>query len=172
MSGGRLSATTRSDAAPHFQQPAARPAQPSSGRSMGPVPGPNSTGPSASSRGDFSPWWKDAGIVRELGLTADQVGKIDRLYEKRRKAIQLQLDEFDKQKAELDRLIGERTVSPEVVELHTSKMMTPRIAIDTSRIRMLYEMSRVMTAEQNRKLQDIFHQRTRENGRGRNSSSR
>lgn len=135
------------------------------GRGYGPVPGPLPTGP----RGDFSPWWKDATIIKEVGLSTDQVNRIDRIYEKRRKQIQLHVDELDTQTAELNKMFSERLVTPEVIELQAQKWMAPRMIIEPSRIRMLYDMSRVMTAEQNTKLQEFFHrmgERNRERGRG------
>ena len=141
------------------------PSRPPGGRGFGPVPGPSS------SRPDFFPWWKDAEIVKQVGLTPTQTANIDKLYERRLKQIQLQIDEFEKQNTELNRLIGDRTVKSEAIELQAQKMMTPKVLIDISRIKMLYEMSLVMTPEQNKKLQDVV-QRLREQQRLRDPNSR
>lgn len=153
---------------PTSPQPATTPPSqtPSGGRrgGFGPVPGPVPTGPR-----DFSPWWKDATIIKEVGLSADQVNRIDRIYEKRRRQIQLHVDELDKQTATLNTMFSERTVTPDVIELQAQKWMAPRMTIEPSRIRMLYEMSLVMTAEQNKRLQEFFHRmgdRNRDRGRG------
>jgi Spy/CpxP family protein refolding chaperone len=142
--------------------------QPGGGRRYGPVPGPVPTGPER----EFSPWWKDAAIVKEIGLTADQAAKINKLYERRRAQIQLHVEELEKQTAELNRMLTERIVTPDMVELQAQRLMAPRMIIDTSRIRMLYEMSRVLTPEQNRKLREVFDRmrtQDRDGGRGRGS---
>ena len=101
-------------------------------------------------------------MAKEVGLTADQITKIDKIYDRRNKQIATQIEEYNKQKDELERLVRERAVPPETVELQAQRMMPFRVAIDVSRIKMLYEMSRVLTAEQNQKLDAI-----RDRGRGR-----
>jgi Spy/CpxP family protein refolding chaperone len=107
-------------------------------------------------------------MAKEVGLTADQITKIDKIYDRRNKQIATQIEEYNKQKAELDRMTRERTVPPETVELQAQRMMPFRVAIDVSRIKMLYEMSRVMTAEQNQKVHAIWERnQDRDRGRGR-----
>jgi Spy/CpxP family protein refolding chaperone len=160
-------------AKPATSQAPAAPSRPPEGRGLGPVPGVGASGP-PSPRNDFSPWWKDAGIIKELGLTPVQASNIDKIYEKRLKQIQLQVAEYDNQKADLDRMYSERVAPPAAIELQASKMMTPKVAIDISRVRMLYEMSLVMSPQQNEKLKDIadrFYREQRERGRGRNPAA-
>ena len=154
------------------QAPAQPPTRPPEARGLGPVPGVGPSGP-PSPRNDFSPWWKDAGFIRQLGLTAVQASSINKIYEKRLKQIQLQVDEYDKQKTELDRMSAERVAKADAIELQAWKMMTPKSFIEVSRIRMLYEMSMVMSREQNEKLKDLadrFYREQRDRGRGRNPS--
>lgn len=185
LSGPSVTAMTRRGPAAGFQQgaapvqapksaqgPASRPPE---GRGFGPVPGPAPSG----SRPDFFPWWKDADIIKQIGLTGAQAASIDKLYERRLRQIQLQADEYAKQSAELDRMMSERAVKPEEIELQASKMLTPKVEIDKSRIKMLYEMSRVMSADQNKKLQDVVQRRREQQrreqgdrGRGRNPSGK
>jgi Spy/CpxP family protein refolding chaperone len=117
------------------------------------------------------PWWKDAAIVKEIGLTQEQAAQIDRIYEQRAKQIAPYLEEYDKQNAELDRMFRERTVEPSVIQLQAAKLMTPRVEIDKSRYVMLYRMSKVLTSDQNAKLQAVF-ERNRGRGRGGNPAMR
>jgi len=105
-------------------------------------------------------------MVKEVGVTPDQINKIDKIYERRNKQIASQIEEYNKQHAELERIVSERVVPPETVELQAQRMMPFRVAIDVSRIKMLYEMSRVMTVEQNQKVHAIW-ERDRDRGRGR-----
>jgi Spy/CpxP family protein refolding chaperone len=162
-SSQRASQTPSGQATPSQPATGSQRAAGQSGRRYGPVPGPIPTGPDR----DFSPWWKDTTIVKEIALTADQAGRINRLYEKRRSQIQLHVDELEKQTAELNKMLTERIVTPDVVELQAQRLMAPRMIIDTSRIKMLYEMSRVLTPDQNRKLREFFDRmRNQDRGRG------
>jgi Spy/CpxP family protein refolding chaperone len=116
---------------------------------------------------DFVPWWKDPAIVKEINLTVEQAAQIDRIYEQRAKQIAPYLEEYDKQRAELDRLFRERTADARAIELQAAKLMTPRLEIDKTRFVMLYRMFKVLSTDQNNKLQDIWH-RTGNRGRGGN----
>ena len=111
-------------------------------------------------------------MVKEVGLTPDQVTKIDRIYERRNKQIATQIEEYNKQRDELDRMIRDRIVTPETVELQAQRMMPFRVVIDVSRFKMLYEMSRVMTAEQNEKFHAMVDRMGSDRGRGRGNPPR
>jgi Spy/CpxP family protein refolding chaperone len=112
-------------------------------------------------------WWKDPQTVKDLGLTAVQVGKIDKLYEARRIKIAPKVEEYNKLKAELDRLFAGRTAKADEIEDQARRLSYPSQEIIVSRTRMLYEMSKVLTAEQNEKFGRIERERReRERGRG------
>jgi Spy/CpxP family protein refolding chaperone len=148
--------------------PSQTPSRPSTGRGPGDgrqgFPGP----PTPDEHGaDFVPWWKDPAIIKEISLTPDQAAQIDRIYEQRAKQIAPYLDEYDKQRAELDRLFRERTADAKVIELQAAKLMTPRLEIDKTRFVMLYRMFKVLSTDQNNKLQEIWH-RNGNRGRGGN----
>ena len=53
-------------------------------------------------------------------------------------------------------MIRERTARPGEVEAQARRLMYPRLDIDVSRTRMLYEMSLVMSADQNTKMRAMF----------------
>jgi len=107
-------------------------------------------------------WWRDAAMAREVGLKPSQISKIDHLYESRQKQIQPKLDEYKLLKSDLDQMFREGTVAPEVVEAKARRMTYPQMDIVVSRLRLLYEMSRVMSPEQNEKLRAIFDRERRE----------
>jgi Spy/CpxP family protein refolding chaperone len=118
---------------------------------------------------DVRAWWKDPQMAKEVGLTPVQIQKIDHIYEQRQRQIRPWVDEYNRQKAELDRMMRERTARPEDIEAQARRLTYPHLDIDVSRIRLLYEMSRVLTAEQNAKLDAMFERerRDRDQGRGR-----
>jgi hypothetical protein len=129
--------------APAPQVPAGGgPAQPGSGR-----------GPEV---GGVRAWWKDPDMVKEVGLVTDQIGKIDRLYEQRQRQIKPMVDEYNKLNGELNLMLRERTAKPSEIEAQARRLMFPRYEIDVSRTKMLYEMSRVLSADQNTKLRAMF----------------
>jgi Spy/CpxP family protein refolding chaperone len=110
-------------------------------------------------------------MAKEVGLTAAQITRINKLYELRQKQIQPKLDEYNQLKTDLDRMFRDHTVDPAEVEAQARRMTYPQMDIVVSRIRLLYEMSRVMTPEQNEKLRAIFERERREDrgrGQGRN----
>ena len=117
-------------------------------------------------------WWRDPEMCKELGLKPDQIARLDRLYEQRQKQIQPTVDEYKRLKADLDQMFHDRTAKPEDVEMQARRLTYPQMEVVVSRVRLLYEMSRVITPEQNQKLQAIFErerreQQDRDRGRGR-----
>ncbi len=115
-------------------------------------------------------WWRDPEMARELGLTPTQISKLNRLYEQRQKQIQPMVDEYKRLKTELDQMFRDRTAKPEDVEMQARRLTYPQMEVVVSRVRLLYDMSRVITPDQNQKLQAIFDRERREQqerGRGR-----
>jgi len=113
-------------------------------------------GPGRGPGQDVRPWWKDPAMAHEVGLTKDQIAKIDRVYEQRQAQIKPKVDEYNKQRDELNRMMRERTAKPAEVEEQARRLSYPRLEIDVSRAKMLYEMSQVMTAEQNTRMRAMF----------------
>src|SRR5207247_3243085 len=112
----------------------------------------------AGSNSDYK-FWKDAPVVKEIGLTPEQTARIDRIYEERARRIAPFAEDLDKQKPELDRLIRERTVDPSAVELQAAKVTSLWAKIQESRQVMLYRMYMVLTPDQYKKLQAIVDRR-------------
>jgi Spy/CpxP family protein refolding chaperone len=152
-------------------QPGTGPIQPSTGdgrRGFGP-PG-DGRGGRGGPDSEYK-FWKDPAAIKEIGLAPDQGARIDRIYEGRARQIAPFADELVKQRAELDRLIRERTVDPSAVELQASKVTALFAKMQESRFVMLYRMYMVLTPDQYKKLQALFdRQRAGEHGRGRSGN--
>jgi Spy/CpxP family protein refolding chaperone len=173
MGGAVLSGQTpRDQAAPvrpgssTLAQGQASPPPTTDGR-RGPNPGEGRGGRGGPS--DYYKFWKDPAVVKEVGLTLDQATRIDRIYEDRARRIAPFAEDLDKQRAELDRLIRERTVDTGAVELQASKSTTLLAKIQETRIVMLYRQYMVLTPDQHKKLQAILERQRAagEHGRGR-----
>ena len=111
-------------------------------------------------------WWKDPDFKKEIRLTDAQSAKIDAIYRARSREY-LPFDaELDKQVAEANRLAAERTVSVEEFALQVSRMEALWTKLSESRWVMLYRMSKELTPEQYKKMQEYRERRTQSRGRG------
>lgn len=102
------------------------------------------------------PFWKDPAIVKEVGITAEQTAQIDKLWHDRSKEMSGRAEELHKQEVELKRMIGTRTVSPDVVALQIDRVEAQRTMLYKSRTLMLYRMALVLTPEQNKSLEAMW----------------
>jgi hypothetical protein len=109
-------------------------------------------------------WWQDEAVKKELALNEVQVRRIDNLYQQRQKDMKPIVDAFMKDTADLDKLTSEMLVSPEELRLQVVKVQALRGEINTSRTIMLYRTNLLLTADQRKKLPDIWG---RHFGRGR-----
>lgn len=129
------------------------------GRAQGPQGAPGSA-----IRQGRALWWQDDAIKKEIGLREDQVKRIDALYAKRARDLEPLNTEFAKQRAELNRLMSDRSVGTAAIELQVARMEVPRVKINESYFAMLYRMYLVLDPDQNKKLQAVFD-RQRDRGR-------
>lgn len=118
-------------------------------------------GPPRNERWD---WWKDAEVMKEVGISAHLSRKIDELFNKRLPMAKTQWSEFQKQNRELDRLIRERKVGADVISVQLDRVEAQRTMLNKSRTMMFYEMYQLLSADQYAKLV-AFNERRR-NGRG------
>jgi Spy/CpxP family protein refolding chaperone len=143
---------------PSIQQTSGQAGQ-SAQRSSDPRRGPGGPGPCGSGPGgpgSLSQWWVSDDIKKELGLTPAQVAQEQKLWDDARPILSSLNDERVKQEKELDRLVDERKVDASVIALHLDYVEGPRTQGFKTRMVMLYRMSQVLTADQNKKLQEIW----------------
>jgi Spy/CpxP family protein refolding chaperone len=101
------------------------------------------------------PWWQDDATKKELGLTLNQSKEIDRIYAAdQAKLTQLSTEERQ-QETELTKLIRERQVDEKIISLKLDLVEASRTQFYKIRTLMLYRMYRVLTPDQNTKLQAI-----------------
>ena len=95
-------------------------------------------------------------MAKEVGLTRDQIAKIDKLYDQRQAQIKPKVDEYNRQLDELNRLTRERTAKPSEIEDQARRLSYPRIDVDVSRAKMLYEMTLVLNTDQYNRMRAMF----------------
>lgn len=126
------------------QQPAQTPA----------APGQRGSGPGRSDSGAWE-WWKDDVVKKEMKLTDRQVRDISRIFDARAREMKPVNDEYQKQRAELDKLARERTVETAIFAIQVGRVEALRTELNKSRSVMFYAISRQLSAEQHEKLREI-----------------
>jgi Spy/CpxP family protein refolding chaperone len=110
------------------------------------------------------PWWKDEGVVRELGLTNEQSTRIDTLFRATFPQLQHGKEDLDRLEAELSRLIEINADEGQVVK-QSDKVEAARGNLNKARTLMLLHMRQVLTPKQNVKFNAVHEQWRRDNPR-------
>lgn len=116
-------------------------------------------------------WWNDPAVKKELGLTEAKSKEIDRIYQDRLRHATPVYEEYRKQFDEQDRMAKERLVDEGTFALQVVRVDALRSELLKSRAVMYYRISRKLTAEQYKKLEEI-RDRRRGEGRGRGGGTR
>lgn len=107
-------------------------------------------------------WWKDAAAQKEVGLSAHQVAKIDKIWNANVSTMMAARKEMDTLEKELSQLIRENTADEKVVALQVDRVEARRSEINKARTLMLYRMHRVLTPEQYQGLTKLLERRRKE----------
>lgn len=119
------------------------------------------TGPIArdSQRQSFA-WWKSDRFQKELGLTADQSARIDKIWQTARLELRQEWDELSRLEAKLSRLI-QNDADEAILSRQVDRVETARANANKTRSMMLLQMRKVLTTEQRTRL-DALHSRLKE----------
>ncbi len=107
------------------------------------------------------PWWRDAEVQRTVGLSTAQVERLDAIVKEREGALAPFITEWRKQLEVLNRMARERQVSIDEFAIQASRVDSLYAKLTESRTVMLYRMSRELSDEQYRKLQEVRDRRSR-----------
>jgi Spy/CpxP family protein refolding chaperone len=103
-------------------------------------------------------WWKNERFLKQLALSPDQSTRLEALYQAAQPALRAQKRALDMLEDELQKLIHDVKVSDAELEQFVMRVEAARADLSKSRALMLVKMSRVLTAEQSRKLHELFEQ--------------
>jgi hypothetical protein len=92
-------------------------------------------------------WWKSDAFKKELGLSADQSARIDKIYQDTLPELQQEWDELDRLETKLSRLF-EGNADEAVLARQIDRVETARANLNKSRSLMLMRMRRVLTSDQ------------------------
>jgi protein CpxP len=100
-------------------------------------------------------WWKDSALMQEIGVSDEQVQKIERIFQNHR----LQLIDLhaalDKQEAILEPLVEADQPEEAQVIAQIDRVAQARADLEKSNAQMLLAIRRVLTVDQWKKLRDL-----------------
>ena len=97
-------------------------------------------------------WWQDERYQKHLGLTADQVTRLESIFQAALPELRKGRDELDRQEAELSRLI-ESNADETVVSRQIDKVEAIRSRTNKARQMMIWHHRQLLTPEQRVKFQ-------------------
>jgi len=97
------------------------------------------------------PWWKSEQYRKELGLTADQSARIDRIWEATRPELRQEWDELSRLESKLSRLF-QNDADEAALARQIDRVETARANANKTRSLMLVQMMKVLKPEQRTKL--------------------
>lgn len=122
---------------------------------------------SAGARAQGSKWWQHPRYQTELGLSPDQISRIEDVFQAAQPELRAQKRALDKLEDELSRLVGEAVASEAEVEQFVSRVEVARADLNKSRTLMLFRIRRILTTEQHVKLKELHeHDRRNRSRRG------
>jgi len=107
------------------------------------------------------PWWKSEPFKKELGLTAEQSARIDKVWETTRPELRQEWDEFSKLDAKLSHLI-QVDADEAVLTRQIDRVETARAAANKTRSLMLVQMLKALTPEQRTRFTELHDRWQRE----------
>jgi Spy/CpxP family protein refolding chaperone len=99
-------------------------------------------------------WWKDEPYQRHLGLTSDQVTRLEAIWQAALPELRKGRDDLDRQEAELSRLI-EMNADETVVTHQLDKVEATRSRLNKGRTLLLLHHRQLLTPEQRVKLKTM-----------------
>jgi Spy/CpxP family protein refolding chaperone len=107
-------------------------------------------------------WWQDEKFQKGLSLSPDQISRVDAVFQAAMPSLRAQKRAFDKLEDELSKMVREARVEERELEAFVVRVEASRADLSKTRTLMLYRMHRILSAEQNAKLDQMFEQAERE----------
>jgi Spy/CpxP family protein refolding chaperone len=103
-------------------------------------------------------WWRSDEFKRELGLSADQIARIDKIYESTRPELRQEMDELSRYDSKLQKLI-ETSSDEALLARQIDRVETARANLNKTRALMIARMRLVLSADQRTRLRALYEQR-------------
>lgn len=92
-------------------------------------------------------WWKSEPFKTEVGLTADQTGRIDKIWETTRPELRQEWDELSRLEDKLSRML-QNDADESVLSRQVDRVETARANANKTRSLMLVQMLKVLSPDQ------------------------
>ncbi len=108
-------------------------------------------------------WWQDERFQRELAMSAEQITRVEEIYQGAGPAMRSQKASLDRVQGELSKLVSEGRADEATAADLIAKVEAARAELGRTRGVMLYRMRRILTSDQHVKLKVLFgeHERDR-----------
>jgi TonB family protein len=115
--------------------------------------------PMARKRPDLGAWWKNSDVVREIGLSEQQVNQIEQtFFDHRLKLIDLKAT-VEREETRLQPLMEADQVNEAQISTQIDKLLAARGALEKANVMMMLSIRKVLTVEQWKKLETIRQER-------------
>ncbi|MBM3807320.1 MAG: periplasmic heavy metal sensor [Acidimicrobiia bacterium] len=101
-------------------------------------------------------WWQTERFQKELGLTQEQITRIEGIYTSTDPLLRAQRKAVDKNDERLSKLIGDPTSDEVAVLQAVDRLESSRAEVSRTRTLFLFRIRRVLTEEQNVKINAMF----------------
>ena len=109
-------------------------------------------------------WWRSEVYQRELGLTTDQVARIEHTFQESWPSLQESKKELDRLESELSQVIAEGTAEESRVLRLIDRVEASRSTLARTRALMLYRIHRVLSPAQRVRLKALHDEQNRTSG--------
>jgi Spy/CpxP family protein refolding chaperone len=107
-------------------------------------------------------WWRSEEVKKELKLTADQVSRIDKIFEGTRPELRQEMDELTRYDAKFQKLI-ETSTDEALLARQIDRVETARANLNKTRSLMIARMRLVLSPEQRQRLKAVYERRESQN---------
>lgn len=107
-------------------------------------------------------WWQDDRTKAELALTEQQAQEVEQIFQSSIPRLRQLKDQLDQLERDLSKMIAERTAQESAVAQAIDRVESTRSELNKGRQLMLYRMHRVLSADQNARLRQIFEREPRD----------
>ncbi len=107
-------------------------------------------------------WWQNERFQQELGLTTEQTGRLEEIFQSLQPTLKTQKDTLDKLESRLSKVINDpRADEAKVLEV-LERVESARGELSKSRTLLAFRMRRILTTDQNVKFKALHEEWVRE----------
>jgi Spy/CpxP family protein refolding chaperone len=111
-------------------------------------------------------WWQSERFQKELALTADQITRLEAIFQTTVPTLRAQKTALEKYEDKLSKVISDSTSDEAKVLQTADRVEATRTELSKTRTLMLFRMRRILTDEQNAKMK-VLHDHDRDRDRER-----